>query len=655
MFVCWLKRFRAGVSARSPRPSSQARRRAPSDDRVGPLPVARGPLRLAQGLLEVGRLAQGEGELQRERHGAAVRVLGRDALREVVAPVEEVPPGQAAEEVVRPQPLREPVEDGARARELPAHEGGVVPPRPVVVDHPHPQEGERRDELLRGARVAAEGDPLGAPRAVEVVDGLPREPVVPGHRVGDEGLDPGVADVLELLVVGAVHVRLVGARARRPPPHLPEAAERRVARVEAGALLERVGGEVHGEAVEGERLVFRLDVDLHVAPGAPPERVERAPGTAVGEDLVLVPGEALALERVAVPLLPRLPGLEERLLVADDDPRPAAAGEEQLGIGGDELAAVDQERRLRARGNDGRTALGEGPGGSALGLHDAPRGHGPVLHGRQLVGDEEAPVRRQRIAGGVGDRAGRGDRGDDGRRVAAARRARLRHRLRGPVVLRRVEPLAGPDDQVLRVPFLEGLQALGPRLVARLDRALPGRVGARRRLRAPVALDDEAGAVGDLRGRGLRAEVPDDGREQVPPGLQEGREVEGLEAPEQDVAARRADPHAAAVHAQDEALVRAHVHDEAGRDGREVDHLAEAVDARVPLRRAGAGDPGPRPLALENGVRDGEAGGGGGRGRRAREADQGGGDGDEGTGSHETALPGDGGSLGARLDRSASG
>ena len=105
------------------------------------------------------------------------------------------------------------------------------------------------------ARVAAEGDPLGAARAVEVVDGLAREPVVAGHRVGDEGLDARVADVLELLVVGAVHVRLVGARARRAPAHLPEAAERRVPGVEAGALLERVGGEVHGQAVEGERLV----------------------------------------------------------------------------------------------------------------------------------------------------------------------------------------------------------------------------------------------------------------------------------------------------------------------------------------------------------------------------------------------------------------
>jgi hypothetical protein len=111
-------------------------------------------------------------------------------------------------------------------------------------------------------------------------------------------------------------------------------------------------------------------------------------------------------------------------------------------------------------------------------------------------------------------------------------------------------------------------------------------------LRHPCRPAHEAGAVGDLRGRGLRAEVPDEGRQQIPPGLQEGREVEGLETPEQDVAAGRADSHAAAVHAQDEALVRAHVRDETGRDRRELDHLPEAIDARS-RPEARAGDPAP--------------------------------------------------------------
>ena len=63
-----------------------------------------------------------------------------------------------------------------------------------------------------------------------------------------------------------------------------------------------------------------LDLDPHVAPRAPPQRVEDASRPAVRDDLVLVADEALALEVVAVALLPGLRGLEERFLVADAHP-----------------------------------------------------------------------------------------------------------------------------------------------------------------------------------------------------------------------------------------------------------------------------------------------------------------------------------------------
>jgi hypothetical protein len=188
------------------------------------------------------------------------------------------------------------------------------------VNHADPQQRERRDELLRRARVAAVGDPLRAPRALEGLDRLAGEAVVAGHGVGDEGLDARVAHVLELLVVGAVHVGLVRAGSGGAPADLPEAPERRVPGVEAAALLERVSGEVHGQAVEGEGLGGGLHLDPHVAPRAPPQRVEDASRPAVRDDLVFVADEALALEVVAVALLPGLRGLEQRFLVADSHP-----------------------------------------------------------------------------------------------------------------------------------------------------------------------------------------------------------------------------------------------------------------------------------------------------------------------------------------------
>jgi len=176
----------------------------------------------------------------------------------------------------------------------------------------------------------------------------------------------------------------------------------------------------------------------------------------------------------------------------------------------------------------------------------------------------------------------------------------------GPVVPRGVEPFARAHDEVLRFLFAERLEALGPGLVARLRRTLPGRVGVHRLLGRAVALRDEAGPVGDLRRGGLRPEVPHGGGEEVRTRPQEGSEIEGLETPEQDVAAGRADTHPTAVHVQDEALVGAHVDHEAGRNDRQIDRLPEAEDAGVALGRARARDPGAGPLAPQDGVGDRE-------------------------------------------------
>ena len=193
----------------------------------------------------------------------------------------------------------------------------------------------------------------------KVVDGLAREAVVAGHGVGDERLDARVAHVLQLLVVGAVHVGLVRAGSGGAPADLPEAPERRVPGVEAAALLEGVAGEVHGQAVEGERLGGGLHLDPHVAPRAPPQRVEDASRAAVRDDLVLVADEALALEVVAVALLPGLRGLEERFLVAGSGS--ATRGRRRTSAPGRRSRASSDRREARPSCSAGR-GRGRSPG-----------------------------------------------------------------------------------------------------------------------------------------------------------------------------------------------------------------------------------------------------------------------------------------------------
>ena len=94
--------------------------------------------------------------------------------------------------------------------------------------------------------------PSGMRESSKAADGLAAESVVAGNGVGDEGLDARVADVLELLVVGRVHVGFMGVDAGGAPARLPDFVEVGVAGFEFGALFERVGGEVSLQGFEGE-------------------------------------------------------------------------------------------------------------------------------------------------------------------------------------------------------------------------------------------------------------------------------------------------------------------------------------------------------------------------------------------------------------------
>ena len=78
------------------------------------------------------------------------------------------------------------------------------------MDHADPEQGEGGNVLRQGTGIAAAGDSLGNARLVECLNGLAGKAVVAGHGIGNERLDAGVAYVLELLVVGRIHVGFVG-------------------------------------------------------------------------------------------------------------------------------------------------------------------------------------------------------------------------------------------------------------------------------------------------------------------------------------------------------------------------------------------------------------------------------------------------------------
>ena len=136
--------------------------------------------------------------------------------------------------------------------------------------HADPEQRERRNELRHRAGVPAAGNPISGAGVVEGFQGLPGEPVVARHSIRDEGLDAGVAHILELLVVRGVHVGFMGVEACGAPTDLPDFGEFRIGGLEGGAFLERVSGEVGSQGLQLERLGRGLNVEVQIAPCAPP-------------------------------------------------------------------------------------------------------------------------------------------------------------------------------------------------------------------------------------------------------------------------------------------------------------------------------------------------------------------------------------------------
>ena len=270
--------------------------------RVGELSIAPGLGRRPQGVLQHGRALEGVGELEADQGRVAVPPPGRHAPRPLGRPVDVGPPRNRTHEAALVHAPLEPADDAPDPGQEAADELGVVPVHPVVVDHGDPEQREGRDVLAQARRVAAGRDPLRDPGEVEVREGLSDQPVVARHVERDQGLDAGVAHVLELLVVGRVEVGLEGAEARAAPVDRPHVGEPGGVAREAGPQLERVGREDAVQVVDAQLFAGRLDLDLDVPVGAEPQRLEAAPFPSVGTELVLDADDRLPLDLVAVPL-----------------------------------------------------------------------------------------------------------------------------------------------------------------------------------------------------------------------------------------------------------------------------------------------------------------------------------------------------------------
>ena len=242
-----------------------------------------------------------------------------------------------------------PVDDSTSVRQCLLDEGQVVHVHPVVVNHAYPKQRERWNELRQRRRIAALRKALGNARVVDVGNGLPREAAVASHGIGDECLNARVADVLHLLPVRGIHVGLVRAEAGGAPSGLPQCTEVGDVTVDGGASVEGVSRKPRGQRVEPERRIFRGDVELQIAPGAPPKGLEAARVSAAGDEIVSDAVDVAAFDFVAIAFLSFR--VVESLRVGELDFSILAGGDSQLGISRLKLASIEQQSNVRVRGD----------------------------------------------------------------------------------------------------------------------------------------------------------------------------------------------------------------------------------------------------------------------------------------------------------------
>ncbi len=486
--------------------------------------------------------------------------------------------------------------------------GRIRTVHPVVVQHQHPEQRERRDNLGHAARVAALGQALWQPGVVVMVYRLSHQTVIAGEVERDERLDAGVAHVLELLVVGAVEIVLAGAETGRAPGHVPDRGQRGIVAGECGVELERVAGERVSERVDRERLGGGDDIHLQVAERAEPEGEKAPVRAAVRQELVIVAEHVHPVDLVPVVLVAG--GVHQGLGPDQADQRALTARDAQLGVDIGQVALVDQQADPAVGRNIERLAPVQESlvRSDAAGAADVSRRLGAFLHcwdGPR----HEIPVAVIHCAPRSGGLL-------DGQWPLPAGIVEIRPDP-APGVQLPVHPVTRPHGLETQVVVYAVLHDI-PSRVERRERLVRPRfpglgAGVGRSLQRPVPLQQECGPAGHLGEWHVVTVVPDQGGQDIAAGPEPGGQIHAFVAPVVRVPAPRPLGGLDSVDIQTVTVVGADMHKEFLRGVLQLEGPPKQADPVVPGRDIGAGDPAGWPDPVQ------QVGGGLGRERRGFE------------------------------------
>ena len=185
-------------------------------------------------------------------------------------PVNEVPLRIAGQQAVAAQPRFKPAEDFAHARKVTDNHRLVGLLHPPVIEHGDPQQRERGDGVGAAAGIGPFGEAARYAGLRKGIDRLFGQPGVTRYPIGNQHLQAGIADILQLLPERTVHVGFVRIDKRGAPADLPDAVKLWIAAFEPTDLREGVAGFVHGQIFQRQWLVAGRHLKLQIPPCPPP-------------------------------------------------------------------------------------------------------------------------------------------------------------------------------------------------------------------------------------------------------------------------------------------------------------------------------------------------------------------------------------------------
>ena len=186
-------------------------------------------LRIAEGIFHLSGITKREDIYQVEIGTAAPGVDGKAAVCEV-GPVCEIPCRDVVQQIVRAEELAEPRNDAAHGRQQGLKIGLVPTVHPPVMAGVQPEKGVGSDILRKVGGVAAHRQAVGSHRLASLLQQIAYHASVAGVVHRNQSLDAGIAEVLQLFVIGAVHIGLVGAETGGAPADVQHLLQRRVFR-----------------------------------------------------------------------------------------------------------------------------------------------------------------------------------------------------------------------------------------------------------------------------------------------------------------------------------------------------------------------------------------------------------------------------------------